>query len=267
MDLRRQTWNRPLVLFALTGLGNEVFRELLRQGAKVDLLVTREETGPFPYSSIPSIEKLAQEYGVEVAYGAKGEEKAKEIGIKTLICASYHRKIKKDLLSLCELALNMHPGLLPEMGGPCPYFWCIDEGHPYSGLTVHHMTEDLDSGPVVWQKRRELSQDETQSSLREKIDTLSREAISELFNRDLGYGRESTVSPSFYPRVGGSHRELSTQWTKEKAERRFRALSDWPGMTYQGRTIQKLWLSDPSQKGVKVESLELQDGTLYMEYA
>lgn len=47
--------------------------------------------------------------------------------------------------------LNLHPSLLPRWRGPAPIFWTLEAGDPISGVTVHVLDEDFDSGDIVAQ--------------------------------------------------------------------------------------------------------------------
>ncbi|KPV50108.1 hypothetical protein SE17_28890, partial [Kouleothrix aurantiaca] len=49
--------------------------------------------------------------------------------------------------------LNVHPSLLPAHRGPAPLFWAFRAGEDSSGVTIHQMDADLDSGPIVRQAR------------------------------------------------------------------------------------------------------------------
>lgn len=49
--------------------------------------------------------------------------------------------------------LNIHPSLLPQGRGPDPVFWVYRQGMRETGVTVHLMDDDLDSGPILSQQR------------------------------------------------------------------------------------------------------------------
>lgn len=46
---------------------------------------------------------------------------------------------------------NIHFGKLPQFRGPSPVFWQLKKGEKDIGLSIHVMTDKLDSGPVVWE--------------------------------------------------------------------------------------------------------------------
>jgi methionyl-tRNA formyltransferase len=61
--------------------------------------------------------------------------------------------------------LNVHPSLLPDGRGPEPVFWAFRWGLEESGVTLHVMDEGLDTGPVLSQRRVQIPDESTISSL------------------------------------------------------------------------------------------------------
>ena len=68
--------------------------------------------------------------------------------------------------------LNIHPSLLPAFGGtmaPQPQADALAAGVKLSGCTVHLVTEDLDSGPIVAQAAVCVHPDDTVDTLAARI--------------------------------------------------------------------------------------------------
>ena len=49
-------------------------------------------------------------------------------------------------------AYNIHFGTLPQFRGPSPVFWQLRKGSHEIGLAIHVLTDQLDSGPVIWRQ-------------------------------------------------------------------------------------------------------------------
>lgn len=49
--------------------------------------------------------------------------------------------------------VNIHPSLLPRYRGPEPIFWIFRNGELESGVTIHRVDADLDTGPILRQER------------------------------------------------------------------------------------------------------------------
>ena len=75
-----------------------------------------------------------------------------------LICvACFSRIIPRAVLAIPRLGcLNVHPSLLPDNRGPEPLFWTFRLGQEQTGVTVHLMNEQLDSGDIVDQEPLEV---------------------------------------------------------------------------------------------------------------
>jgi methionyl-tRNA formyltransferase len=75
-----------------------------------------------------------------------------------VICvASFPWRLPRTLLALPRLGcLNLHPSLLPAYRGPMPNFWVLRHGEQYSGVTLHLMDEQLDTGDILLQARLEI---------------------------------------------------------------------------------------------------------------
>ena len=67
--------------------------------------------------------------------------------------ACFPRRIPADLLHVPRRGfLNVHPSLLPEYRGPAPIFWQLHAGESRTGVTVHWMDAEFDTGPLADQR-------------------------------------------------------------------------------------------------------------------
>ena len=65
--------------------------------------------------------------------------------------------------------LNIHPALLPAFPGLDAQKQTIEFGAKYSGCTVHFVDEGVDTGPIILQEIVEVSTNDTEKTLSEKI--------------------------------------------------------------------------------------------------
>ncbi len=83
--------------------------------------------------------------------------------------------------------INLHPSLLPCFGGPGFYGHrvhekVIESGAKITGCTVHFVTPDVDSGPIVFQKAMEVHDDDDAASLAERLSPLEHSLIVDAVN-------------------------------------------------------------------------------------
>lgn len=65
--------------------------------------------------------------------------------------------------------VNIHPSLLPLFKGLNPQKQAIEAGVKISGATVHFVTNELDSGPIIIQAAVGVHKDDTPESLADRI--------------------------------------------------------------------------------------------------
>jgi len=83
-----------------------------------------------------------------------------------MICAGYPRKISVDTLGRFTMgAFNIHPSLLPKHKGKRPDLSTFEEQPSALGVTIHRMTDAIDSGPVVLQTMAAIRRPFTLSEL------------------------------------------------------------------------------------------------------
>ena len=71
-----------------------------------------------------------------------------------VVCMGFPWKIPADALAVPKHGwLNGHPSLLPLHRGPTPVAWAIRAGDDELGISFHRMDAELDTGPILVQRR------------------------------------------------------------------------------------------------------------------
>ena len=79
--------------------------------------------------------------------------------------------------------INIHPSLLPKFKGLNTHQRAIDNNEKFSGCTVHYVTEKLDSGKIIAQKKIRILKKDTAKSLAKKILKLEHKLLPETLNK------------------------------------------------------------------------------------
>lgn len=67
-----------------------------------------------------------------------------------LLSFFWPRRIPGSVLAIPKLgAFGTHPSLLPRHRGPDPYFWTLLDGDEVTGVTLHRLDEDYDTGAII----------------------------------------------------------------------------------------------------------------------
>tara|TARA_Y100000590_G_scaffold3439_1_gene4560 strand:- start:383 stop:946 length:564 start_codon:yes stop_codon:yes gene_type:complete len=94
----------------------------------------------------------------------------KKKNIKLLCLAGFMKVLSKNfILHFGHKILNIHPSLLPKYKGLNTHKRVIKNNEKFSGCTVHYVTDNLDSGKIVLQKKVLIDKNETEKSLEKKI--------------------------------------------------------------------------------------------------
>jgi methionyl-tRNA formyltransferase len=108
---------------------------------------------------------------VEVgALSHAGTRAALEAFQPDVICvACFPRRLPKELLVLPPLGcLNAHPSLLPAYRGPSPGFWALRNGERATGVTIHLMDEQLDTGDILLQQTIDIPEGISSAALEQE---------------------------------------------------------------------------------------------------
>ena len=83
-------------------------------------------------------------------------------GFMNILSGSFIRKFSKPIL-------NIHPSLLPKYKGLNTHLRAIKNKDKYTGASVHKVTEKLDSGKIIFQKKVKILKKDTLKSLEKKV--------------------------------------------------------------------------------------------------
>ena len=78
----------------------------------------------------------------------------------------YRLLIPYSIISLAKYSgINMHPSYLPFYKGAFSNSWAIINGEKFTGITFHYMTDKIDSGNIIFQKKINITKNDTAYSL------------------------------------------------------------------------------------------------------
>ncbi len=88
------------------------------------------------------------------------------------------RILPEELIKIPENAcINIHPSLLPGYKGPCPIRWVLINGESLTGVSSHIITNDIDSGRIIFQDKLDLFSDITYEILYSQLSLLTAQII------------------------------------------------------------------------------------------
>ena len=161
------------------------------RGSNMEALVAAARAPDYPAEIVLVLSNNAEAGGLETARAAGitaraidhrpfGRDRAaheaeinralQEAGIEIVCLAGYMRLLSPFLVSAwAGRMLNIHPSLLPAHKGLYTHERAIEAGDAEHGCTVHLVTEDLDSGPILAQARVPVLPGDTPKALAERV--------------------------------------------------------------------------------------------------
>lgn len=161
-----------IVFFGNNYAGREVLSWLIREGyAPVIVVMHRPETSYY----FEDIKALADTANIEVLYcdqirNPEGIERIRQIKPDIGISAYYGYILKKEIIDLFPMGIvNLHGAFLPWCRGRNPNVWTIMDNAP-AGVTLHLMDAGTDTGPILAQRKVNLTPDMTAKDLYHKME-------------------------------------------------------------------------------------------------
>ena len=97
-----------------------------------------------------------------------------------IVLAGYMRIMSKSLVDNWEgQIVNIHPSLLPKYPGLNTHKRALEAKDKTHGSTIHFVTSELDSGPIIRQESFEIEPSDTEESLTNKVKDLEHKIYPE----------------------------------------------------------------------------------------
>jgi phosphoribosylglycinamide formyltransferase-1 len=112
-----------------------------------------------------------REYGIREGQQAAIADRLEALGVDLVVCAGWDRIFTAEFVRRFPgRIINVHPSLLPAFGGGLHAVRdALEYGVKITGCTVHFVTDELDSGPVISQAVVAVLPDDTEETLAERI--------------------------------------------------------------------------------------------------
>lgn len=87
-----------------------------------------------------------------------------------VVLAGFMRILSSGFVQhFAQRLINIHPSLLPKFKGMHTHKRAIESGETEHGATVHFVTDELDSGPVILQAKVPVMPDDTEETLAARV--------------------------------------------------------------------------------------------------
>jgi methionyl-tRNA formyltransferase len=145
-----------------------------------------------PHAAVPSLERILRDGHEVVAVYTQPDRPAgrgnklaappiKEFALENNLKIFQPTRIKtaEALETFPKGAVNVHFSLLPKYRGAAPVNWAVAGGETKTGVTTMQMDAGLDTGAILLQREKEISEDETAPELMKELSALGADLLSE----------------------------------------------------------------------------------------
>ena len=183
-------------------IGNESpFLEVLNNISKLSGIVCEPIQGTSK-KVFGSGYQFAKERKIEIISPSAFFKKPQPVDI--IVVSGFSRLIPRKVIKSTRVAtVNIHQSLLPTYRGRHPLNWAIINGENYTGVTLHHLSENFDEGNIILQKKVKISEDDTIMDLYWKTVEKGRELLGAFYKNakkgDIKGFRQNSGLASYFP--------------------------------------------------------------------
>ncbi|GAB3804675.1 phosphoribosylglycinamide formyltransferase [Virgibacillus kimchii] len=141
---------------------------------------------------MPTVIFHAKDYYDKRSYEEMLAEKLEEAGVEWIFLAGYMRIVGETLLKKFDKRIvNIHPSLLPDFPGKDAIGQAYRAGVTKTGVTVHYIDKGIDTGPVIAQVEVPVLTNDTEETLKKRIQQAEHKLYPEVINQLLGEQKKS----------------------------------------------------------------------------
>ena len=155
------------------------------------------------------------------------------LGPDLIVVVAFGRIIPPELLAVAPLGgVNLHPSLLPRYRGAAPIARAIAAGDAETGVTVLHVSEELDAGDIILQRAVPIAPEDTTATLEPRLaqegGALLAEALELLEAGQAPRRPQDPTRVTFAPKL--TVEEAAIRWSDPARTivNLVRALNPWP---------------------------------------
>ncbi len=200
----------------------------------------------------PPVADVAARYGLEVLQPVSLQSpdllgRLRALAPDLAVAVAFGRIIPPALLEIPRHGgINLHPSLLPRYRGPAPIARAIAAGDTETGVTVLHVSAEVDAGDIILQRRVPIAADDTSATLEARLAREGAELLVEAI-RLIEAGRaprrpQDPSQVSFAPKLRREEGLIRWSDPADRIVNLVRALVPWPvAYTVRDGELLRIW--------------------------
>ncbi len=230
---------------------------LIEAGHEIVLVLTQPDrpAGRGMKLTPSPVKQLALQHGLPVYQPEKlrtpeAQAPVAAADAELMVVAAYGIILPQTVLDMPRLGcVNIHASLLPRWRGAAPIHRAIQAGDGLTGITIMQMDAGLDTGDMLSIHEVAIAEDETTSSLHDKLAICGGKAIVEaLVDLPLLQAKatkQPDVGVTYADKIRKDEAPINWQSSADEISRQIRAFNPFPGATsvLNGEVI-KIWKAE-----------------------
>ncbi len=184
------------------------------------------------------VKQAAQALGIPVRQPQKlssveDQQALAELQPDLMVVTAYGLLLPKAVLDIPRLGcINIHASLLPRWRGAAPIQRAILAGDKTTGVTIMQMDEGLDTGNMLLRRECAIHDDDTGSSLHDRLMQMGADALLEclpdLLAGNIQPQKQDETQACYAHKLSKQEAELDWSQSAAQLERCVRAYNAWP---------------------------------------
>ncbi|MEO8163821.1 MAG: methionyl-tRNA formyltransferase [Betaproteobacteria bacterium] len=251
-----------LVFAGTPAFAAAALQALVEGGFDIALVLTQPDrpAGRGLRDAPSAVKRAAVQYGLNILQPPTLRDEAtlallRETGAPVMVVAAYGLLLPQLVLDVFSKGcINIHASLLPRWRGAAPIQRAILAGDRETGVSIMHMEQGLDTGPVYLTRALPIFPDDSAASLHDRLARLGAQCIVEALPQ-IGRGALVAVSQpaagiTYAHKITKQEALIDWQLDASDVDRHVRAFNPTPGaFTMLGGTPVKIWRARVSARG------------------
>ena len=197
-----------------------------------------------------AVAELAESYDIPVSWptSLKDEDvqsKMRALEADLFVVVAYGLLLPKAVLDIPRLGcVNGHASLLPRWRGAAPIQRAIEAGDSQTASCAMMMEEGLDTGPVILCHKTDITDDDTASSLHDRLAEITAdclaEAVTMLADGTAKPQAQSSEGVCYAAKITKKEAEIDFSRPAAQLKNHIHAFSPFPGAFIEGASGQRL---------------------------
>ena len=229
----------PIIVFMGTPEFASFVLEGLIKNYKVRAVVTQPDKkvgrgGAVKYSSVKEVAFEHKILCLQPQNISDALEEIHSLSPDLIITCAYGQIVPIELLQIPVLGcINVHASLLPKLRGGAPIHRAIMNGYTKTGVTIMYMDKGMDTGDMISKKEVYITDEDTASSLHDKLKIVGRDLLLEtlpsILNKTNGREKQNEDEATYAPIISKEDEKIDFTKNVRTVINQIRGLNSFPG--------------------------------------